>query len=67
MEKGWVKAYGTNRLYQANIIKEMLADHEINSVIINKQDSSYKFGEIEIYTRQSDVIRAKHLINKIEL
>ena len=41
MEKGWVQVYATNKLFQAEIFKRVLADHEIEAVIINKMDSSY--------------------------
>ncbi len=44
----------------------MLADHEIAAFIINKQDSTYKFGDIEIYTYRDNVIRAKKLIQEFE-
>lgn len=64
MEKEWVKIYATTFFAQAEIIKGMLHENEIESVIINKQDSSYiSFGEVELYVHQDDVIKAKHLVN----
>jgi hypothetical protein len=62
MEKGWVKVYTTNKMYRAEIFKQVLGDYEIEAVIINKMDSSYKdFGEIELYVKYDHVIRAKML------
>lgn len=61
-----VIVYTTNQLYQAEMLKNILADHGIFSFIINKQDSNYHFGDIEVYVNQDDVIRAKMLIEKFE-
>jgi signal recognition particle GTPase len=47
MEKGWVQVYTTDRMFQAEIFKQVLADHDIEAVILNKMDSSYRaFGGI---------------------
>lgn len=61
-----VHIHSVNMIYQAELIKQMLADHEIRCFIVNKQDSFYKVGDIEIYTAGDDVIRAKKLIQEFE-
>ena len=67
MEKDWVQVYSTDKMFQAEILKQVLADHEIEAVIINKMDSSYKsFGEIEIYVKNVHVIRAKMLAKEFD-
>jgi hypothetical protein len=66
MEKGWVQVYATNKLFQAEIFKRVLADHEIEAVIINKMDSSYKIGEIEVYVKDNHVIKAKLLAKEFD-
>jgi hypothetical protein len=33
---------------------------------VNKQDSAYKFGDIELYVNRDHVIRAKMLIQEFE-
>jgi signal recognition particle GTPase len=66
MEKDWIVAYTTNKIYQAEIFKELLGDHGIDSYIINKQDSSYKFGNIEVYVRINDILKAKMLVKEFE-
>ena len=50
------------------MIKGLLANNEINSVVINKQDSSYMFGEHEVYVNRNDVVKAKFVLkeNSIE-
>ena len=42
----------------------LLQAQEINAVIINKQDSSYLFGEAELYVPQDEVIRAKRILDE---
>ncbi|MDA3866224.1 MAG: DUF2007 domain-containing protein [Salinivirgaceae bacterium] len=61
----WVIAFSTTQAYQAYIIKDLLEDHDIDAVVIDKQDSFYiMIGEIEVVVKADDVIRAKHLIKK---
>ncbi len=61
-----VIVYNTNQAYLAEIIKEYLADNGIIAFTIDKRDSSYLFGDIEVYVETDDVMRAKLLINKFE-
>ena len=61
-----VNIYGTDKPYFAELIRQMLSDNDIRSFIVNKQDSAYKFGEIELYVYRDDVIRAKKLIQEFE-
>ena len=62
MEEGWVVAYTTNEMYRAEMLRNMLNDHGIDSVIINKRDSSYvAFGDIEIYVERDHILKAKQL------
>ena len=42
----------------------LLKAQEINAVVINKQDSSYLFGEAELYVSQDEVIQAKRVLNE---
>jgi len=36
MEKDWVIVYSTNKIYLAEIAKQVLADNGMDSIIINK-------------------------------
>ena len=63
--KDWFKLYTTRDYTEANIIKGMLEENNIEVVILNKLDSSYlSFGEIESYvpTHLKDI--AKQLLDK---
>jgi len=67
MENYWVLIYETNKGFEAEIVKGMLLEHEIEAFIINKQDSSYHFGSIEMYVSANDVMKAKTLILTLNL
>ncbi|TDS14819.1 putative signal transducing protein [Sphingobacterium paludis] len=58
MEKGWVKvATYTNEL-TSEMMKLLLEEQGIPAVLLNKQDSSLKFGRIELFVREEDVVEA---------
>lgn len=66
MQHDWVCIYITNNEYRANLAKEMLEEHDIEAIVMNKRDSSYGFGDIELYVRTDVVIRAKMLVNEFD-
>ncbi len=66
MNNDWVIVHSTNKVYRAEMIKQILAENGIESFIINKMDSNYLFGDIEIYTKPDNVMIAKLIIEKIE-
>ena len=58
----WVTIYSTSKIFEAELVQSVLADNEIECVLINKQDSSYHFGEIEVCVPTGDAFAAKQLI-----
>jgi hypothetical protein len=66
MDPNWMKVYSSNNLWQAELMKGLLADHDIQSIIVNKKDSAYLFGEIELYVNVVDAFKAKQIIIKSE-
>ena len=68
MEKDWVAIFSTDKEYQAHIVKDMLEENGINSVIINKQDSAYiTIGEAEVYVKNDNAVKAKYLIENLKI
>jgi len=67
MDNDWVSIFITGKYYQAQFAMKLLSDQGIESVIVNKQDSTYLFGDVELFVRKDDVIRAKHLIKTAEI
>lgn len=58
----WECLFGSKYLYKAEILKSLLEENEISAVIINKQDSAYLFGDIEVYVKLDDIIRSRHIL-----
>lgn len=67
MESEWVKVYSFSKMHLALIAEEILAENNIESNIMNKQDSSYVvIGEIEIYVKPDDFDKALEILKTIE-
>jgi hypothetical protein len=55
----------TSKPYQLELMKGLLLEHEIQSVIINKIDSSYlQFGEAELKVKAFDLEDSKRNIER---
>lgn len=65
MEANWIKVYTTGDFYRAELARQILLEHDIPAVLINKQDSSYRFGNIEVWTHVDDQIAASVLIEEM--
>lgn len=52
---------GTNPI-EMEITKQMLEEHELPVVLMNKQDSSYRFGQLELYVHESAEAAARLLL-----
>jgi len=44
----------------------MLLENDIESFIVNKQDSSYLIGDIELYVSIDNIMKAKQLFLKFD-
>lgn len=64
MDSNWAVVYVAYQLYQIEIIRGMLEEQGIESVVFNKQDSSYQMGEIELYVHVENAFRAKQIIEE---
>jgi len=62
MLDNWVLIYSSAQLYDAELVRSMMAENDIECVIMNKQDSAYRFGEIEVYVPITEAFKAKQLI-----
>ena len=53
--------------HQTEIAKALLMDSEIESFVIDKKDSMYSFGEMEIYVKPENEILAKLILTQNKL
>jgi len=66
MEKDWVCIYSTITLHLAEIARTLLAEQDIESVIVNKKDSNYLFGSIEVYVKNDHALTGKYVLRNLE-
>ncbi|HMR19323.1 MAG TPA: DUF2007 domain-containing protein [Sphingobacterium sp.] len=62
MEQGWTKIRVYERAIKAEMDKQLLEENNIPVIILNKQDSSLKFGRIELYVNQGQVEEASDIL-----
>ena len=67
MNSNWQIVYSASYIHQVELIKAVLLNHDIESVILNQKDSAYLFGEYNLYVHPDDVLIAKQIINKESL
>ncbi|MVZ63202.1 putative signal transducing protein [Sphingobacterium humi] len=63
MNPNWTKIKVFTNALQGEIIKQMLVENNIPAVLLNKQDSSYHFGVIELYVDNEHVLEATALMD----
>lgn len=67
MNNSWIKIYTSQQFIKSEIVRQVLTDHEIDAVLMNKQDSSYKFGDVEVYIHPDNFDKAIEIIIQNEL
>lgn len=66
MDSGWQCVYFSNQLHSIEIVRAVLEEHDIKSVVVDKRDSSYiSIGDIEVFVPNEDAILAKVIIGNI--
>ncbi|MEO8087643.1 MAG: DUF2007 domain-containing protein [Bacteroidota bacterium] len=65
MENGWVNVYASGQPHLVEMAKALLLQNQIESVIVDKRDSLYiTLGEMELFVRDYDVMKAKFILEK---
>jgi len=68
MQPGWVKVYKDTDFYKAEIVRQVLIDHGIEAVLIDKRGFPYLIiGEVEVYIHQDNFQKAIEIIISSEL
>ncbi|WP_296621556.1 hypothetical protein [Marivirga sp.] len=60
--KNWKTVYKTDKLYQAQIVKDYLQNKDLQPIIVDKKDFAYQLGYYEIVVTVDEVMRAIKLI-----
>jgi len=66
MGNEWVSALSTGKLYLAEMARELLAEHGIESILVNKIDSVLLVGDVEVYVKSESLVKAKYLLKDFE-
>ena len=65
-ESSWKVVYKTDLSYRSEIIKQILDKNTIESISLNKIDSSYNnFGYYEVLVNKLDYVEANKIVQKI--
>lgn len=64
MEEGWVKIYVSDEEYQAVLIKELLENHGLHPVYMDKRDDEFRLGEAQVYISPEELEEAKRVITE---
>ena len=65
MKKNWIKIFSSNNPIEIEIIKQMLEENDLFSVVLNRQDSSYNmFGTIDLHITEEDQEKAIELLKQ---
>lgn len=63
MERDWVKVYSSNQLHTVELLRHLLHENDIDSILLNQQDSIYvSIGEIHLMVKRNDILRTKRII-----
>ena len=60
--KGWVVIYSDGLLAAVELRRVVLEEQGIPAIVLNKRDSSYLFGFLELFVREEDAESAMELI-----
>ncbi|MFY0608198.1 MAG: hypothetical protein JXR10_15885 [Cyclobacteriaceae bacterium] len=61
--RDWQSVYQDSSEQRAEIVRAILADMDMNPVVLNKQDSAYRFGSFEVLVSPDYVLKALKVIN----
>lgn len=66
MEKDWQIVFSTKRTYEAEMVRGLLETAGLEPVVMNTQDSSYLFGDVEVYVSPEQAEQAEAIIKSID-
>lgn len=66
MEEQFVLITTAADVYEAEIIRGLLEENGVEVSVINKKDSEFLIGEVEIYVTRPQVALANEVLNQID-
>ncbi|MBR6082615.1 MAG: DUF2007 domain-containing protein [Salinivirgaceae bacterium] len=62
MEKDWQLVYSAKSVVEAEMRRAILESAGLEPIVMNKQDSSYLFGDVEVYVSNEQFERAVEIL-----
>ncbi len=62
MQEGWIKVYESDEEYQAVLIRELLENHGLHPVLMDKKDDEFRIGHAEVYVSNEEIDKAREVI-----
>jgi uncharacterized protein YqgQ len=62
MKENWKIVYTADRLYKVELVKGLLDQDDIESVIMNKKDSEFPVGDVELFVDEKDYEKARAIV-----
>ena len=63
MDKDWIKVYSDTFEPKVELLRIQLQNAGIDTLALNQKDSAHvHIGEVELFVKRDNVIKAKHLI-----
>ncbi|MDZ4204847.1 MAG: DUF2007 domain-containing protein [Bacteroidales bacterium] len=67
LEKQWILVFSSGDLFKAELLKGLLSEHGIESVVVNKKDSAYLIGDVELFVTVENAFEANQIIKASEI
>ena len=65
--ENWICIYTADQMFKAEAVKFLLTEENIEVVVMDKKDSSYLWGEVELYVQPEDENLAVELIKGFKI
>ena len=62
MEENLVEVYSADQKYKISIIRELLDENKIQSLVLNQKGSALLLGDIKVYVNKEDEEKAREII-----
>ena len=62
MEENWKVVYTADRFYKAELVQGLLKENGIESIVMNKEDSEFLVGTVELYVDEADFEKAEKIV-----
>lgn len=64
MEEGWMVVYRSAYEYQSSLVADILEEHGLHPVMLDRKDDEFLIGEVEVYVAPEEAEQAQKLIRE---